>query len=190
MLSRLRRFSASVYTRGKSYCYEDFGYKTFILGNNLCLLFPQFATLLITDVALLQVNEHKHKHTSPTAINKIRKSYIPMSVPPSRSRGTRKNDGETEEDRPNIKASFVPRPRAVLSSPDNDSMIGSNNKAKVGRHTVVIKDNDPRQNMLSQCKISPRNATAESSKKRRARSKAAIDHTSNMKGKEGLVLSV
>ncbi|PON44370.1 hypothetical protein PanWU01x14_267590 [Parasponia andersonii] len=33
-----------------------------------------------------------------------------------------------KDSKPNVRASSVPRPRAVLSSPDNDGMIGSRNK--------------------------------------------------------------
>ncbi|XP_058101452.1 uncharacterized protein LOC131245780 isoform X2 [Magnolia sinica] len=76
---------------------------------------------------------------------RIPKSYVPITPMPSvaASKGTArplkgKNNKEIDADsKTNIRASSVPRPRAVLSSPDNDGMIGSRNKLSRGRHSVL-----------------------------------------------------
>ncbi|KAF6144466.1 hypothetical protein GIB67_024693 [Kingdonia uniflora] len=49
-----------------------------------------------------------------------------------------KNVKELEDERPNIRASSVPPPRAVLSSPDNDGLIG-NKKALFKDRSSVLK---------------------------------------------------
>ncbi|KAJ6430267.1 hypothetical protein OIU84_021634 [Salix udensis] len=77
-----------------------------------------------------------HQDESPPPIARIPKSYSPTVIMPrvSVSEGTDKKNNFTEEDRPNIRASSIPRPRAVLSSPDNDAVIGNNyNKTKVAK---------------------------------------------------------
>ncbi|KAH7517442.1 hypothetical protein FEM48_Zijuj09G0065300 [Ziziphus jujuba var. spinosa] len=70
---------------------------------------------------------------SPPSIARIMKTYLQDSTIPSisPSKGTVKNKKLVKENaKPNINraCNSVPRPRAVLSSPDNDGMIGSRNK--------------------------------------------------------------
>lgn len=56
-----------------------------------------------------------------------------------------KSESTSDEDsKLNIRASTVPRPRAVLSSPDNDVMIGKKNKRIVERPSA-LKNNNPLQ---------------------------------------------
>ncbi|XP_048127716.1 uncharacterized protein LOC115730546 [Rhodamnia argentea] len=56
-----------------------------------------------------------------------------------------KSESTSDEDsKLNIRASTVPRPRAVLSSPDNDVMIGKNNK-RIGGRPSALKNNNPLQ---------------------------------------------
>ncbi|KAF8016612.1 hypothetical protein BT93_H1973 [Corymbia citriodora subsp. variegata] len=53
-----------------------------------------------------------------------------------------KSESTSDEDsKPNIRASTVPRPRAVLSSPDNDVMIGKKNKRIVERPSALKNNN-------------------------------------------------
>ncbi|KAI4318171.1 hypothetical protein L6164_025974 [Bauhinia variegata] len=90
-----------------------------------------------------------HGSRSP-ARAKIPKSYVPQEpiiprIPVSENLGLRslasdfsgltghEKDGNTDEDKVNIRASSIPRPRAVISSPDNDEMIGKKNSIKDGR---------------------------------------------------------
>ncbi|GAB2233192.1 hypothetical protein Droror1_Dr00002410, partial [Drosera rotundifolia] len=98
----------------------------------------------------------EHKHYSPHVIARIPTSYVPTSVKTPTSTGTGNEDKDGEEDKPNIRASSIPRPRAILSSPDNDGMTGSNNKAKVS------KDHNSRRSMLSKCRVSPAIAASDS----------------------------
>ncbi|KAL2325038.1 hypothetical protein Fmac_024096 [Flemingia macrophylla] len=46
--------------------------------------------------------------------------------------GSEKDDS-TDENKVNIRASSIPPPRAVISSPDNDELIGNRNKIRDGR---------------------------------------------------------
>ncbi|KAJ6898486.1 hypothetical protein NC652_025108 [Populus alba x Populus x berolinensis] len=79
-----------------------------------------------------------HQDVSPPIVARIPKSYVPNVIMPkvSVSEEAGKKSNSTEEDRLNIRASSIPRPRAVLSSPDNDAVIGSNNWTKVARPTA------------------------------------------------------
>ncbi|XP_010264876.1 PREDICTED: uncharacterized protein LOC104602770 [Nelumbo nucifera] len=79
----------------------------------------------------------------PTLIAKIPKSYIPKSATASisASKEEHKDMKGIEEDKPNIRASAVPRPRAVLSSPDNDGMIGHRNRLPSERTSILKRHN-------------------------------------------------
>ncbi|KAK7268699.1 hypothetical protein RIF29_21405 [Crotalaria pallida] len=57
----------------------------------------------------------------------------------------------TDENKLNIRASSIPRPRAVISSPDNDVMIGNTNKIRGGRLSAT-KNGAVLQNRHTQCK--------------------------------------
>ncbi|XP_052206414.1 uncharacterized protein LOC127810875 isoform X2 [Diospyros lotus] len=105
---------------------------------------------------------------SPASIVRIPKSYIPGATSPTipLSRGEGENDSKKkalEDKKTNTRASSVPRPRAVLSSPDNDVMIRSRNKAKTGLLSG-LKDNDSCQNRHTQCKVTPRRSAFETTK--------------------------
>ncbi|KAJ6911316.1 hypothetical protein NC652_021826 [Populus alba x Populus x berolinensis] len=112
-----------------------------------------------------------HQDDSPPPIARIPKSYVPSVIMPkvSVSEGTEKKNIFNEEDKPNIRASSIPRPRAVLSSPDatrisnkrfsnsypdNDAVIGNNNKTRVARPSA-LKNNKVIQNRHEQCKVVP-----------------------------------
>ncbi|KAE8677633.1 TLD-domain containing nucleolar protein, putative isoform 2 [Hibiscus syriacus] len=56
-----------------------------------------------------------------------------------------KTKSEEEQARPNIRVSSTPRPRAVISGPDNDAVIGYKNKIE-GRQRRVSKDHGTVQN--------------------------------------------
>lgn len=61
-------------------------------------------------------------------------------------------NGSDEDKRSNIRASSVPPPRAVLSSPDNDGIVGHQNKRIQGRRIPVNgQEPDNRHGPLSQC---------------------------------------
>lgn len=76
----------------------------------------------------------EHKDESPPVVVRIPKSYVSKSDMPLApvSKGSAKsiNRNVIEEEKQNIRASSVPRPRAVLSSPDNDGIVRSKNKTR------------------------------------------------------------
>ncbi|XP_062104439.1 uncharacterized protein LOC133815641 [Humulus lupulus] len=113
------------------------------------------------------VNEYE-EDISPPSIAKIPKSYIPSSIAFSFANDTpnvaipkisalQGEDGDKnidEDCKHNIRASSIPRPRAVLSSPDNDLVIGNKNRCKKEK-TPVLKNRHLPQNRHALCKIIP-----------------------------------
>ncbi|XP_022760359.1 uncharacterized protein LOC111306757 isoform X2 [Durio zibethinus] len=95
------------------------------------------------------VKRHQDVSSMPTA--RIPESYVPEIEKPSDSatEEAKKNKIKTdEEDRPNIRVSLTPRPRAVISSPDNDAVIGNKNRIK-GEHRTALKNHNMVQNRHS-----------------------------------------
>ncbi|KAJ6689207.1 hypothetical protein OIU85_005592 [Salix viminalis] len=133
-----------------------------------------------------------HQDESPPPIARIPKSYSPTVIMPrvSVSEGTDKKNNFTEEDRPNIRASSIPRPRAVLSSPDNDAVIGNNyNKTKVARSSA-LKNSKVIQNRHEQCKAVPSRISVASTPTNTRESKSTPDSRSEVKVKKGLPAEV
>ncbi|KAF8388286.1 hypothetical protein HHK36_026952 [Tetracentron sinense] len=134
----------------------------------------------------------EYQNDSPPSVARIPESYIPNLAMPliSGSKGAGKNNKESKDDtRPNIGSSSVLRPRAVLSSPDNDGMIGSKNKLTRERPSA-LKNNNLGQSSPAQCKVMPRRVIAESPVKTRRVSKEAADDNGNLKEKKGPELTV
>ncbi|XP_065862970.1 uncharacterized protein [Euphorbia lathyris] len=81
----------------------------------------------------------EYRDISPPRIARVPNSYVPNIILPtntvlpteSASEEADKKSNSDVEDRPNIRASSVARPRAVLSSPDNDAVIGNRNRNRV-----------------------------------------------------------
>lgn len=112
-------------------------------------------------------NEHQSA-SLPQA--RVPKSYVPNVPMPSisvskdatsRSTGKKKKEVD-EESRTNIRASSVPRPRAVLSSPNNDEMIGSRNRLSRDRQSITKANNLVGQTTPAEGKRVLKNANAES----------------------------
>ncbi|KAK7391660.1 hypothetical protein VNO78_20077 [Psophocarpus tetragonolobus] len=61
-------------------------------------------------------------------------------------------DDNTSETKVNIRAGPIPRPRAVISSPDNDILLGNRNKSRDGRRLSASKD-VALQNRHVHCKV-------------------------------------
>ncbi|XP_077229743.1 uncharacterized protein LOC143862559 [Tasmannia lanceolata] len=113
------------------------------------LLLRVFESLSVQD-RCSQGNEDQND-SPPHA--KVPKTYIPNVPLSSIAVEKVNNNNEVDEDiRPYIRASSVPRPRAVLSSPDNDDMIGSMNKLSTRRQTV-LKNHNSSQNTHVQGKV-------------------------------------
>ncbi|XWS13917.1 hypothetical protein CRYUN_Cryun36dG0079900 [Craigia yunnanensis] len=90
----------------------------------------------------------RHQDVSPMRTARIPKSYVPEVEKPSDSAPEEAEKNKTkidEEARPNIRVSSTPRPRAVISSPDNDAVIGNKNRIK-GEYRTALKNNNMVQN--------------------------------------------
>ncbi|KAL8479655.1 hypothetical protein ACS0TY_026532 [Phlomoides rotata] len=99
---------------------------------------------------------------SPGSVVRVPRTYYPKTPPPSflSSQGTNKEKTVVEENQKNVRATSAPRPRAVLSSPDNDGIIGGRTHAKRQLFSG-LKKRDSSQNRHTQCKIFPKSAAAE-----------------------------
>ncbi|GMP55891.1 hypothetical protein CsSME_00020565 [Camellia sinensis var. sinensis] len=126
---------------------------------------------------------------SPPSIARIPKSYIANSaipmIPLPKGEGKSSNKKKAMEDsRPNIRSSPIPRPRAVLSSPVNDGVIGGRNKAKI-EVLSGLKDHNLRQTRHTQCKVIPRRSTVETPITTKRESKEAADGKTDLEQKKG-----
>ncbi|KAK1362627.1 hypothetical protein POM88_047101 [Heracleum sosnowskyi] len=92
------------------------------------------------------------------SVVRIPKSYVSKPIMPLApvSKGSAKsiNRKIVEEEKQNIRASSVPRPRAVLSSPDNDGLLKSKQKSRQ-EISSGLKNHNQRQNRHAQCKVIP-----------------------------------
>ncbi|KAM0966717.1 hypothetical protein FF1_022476 [Malus domestica] len=124
--------------------------------------------------------EKEHEETPPTVV-RIPESYVPSVVIPSISatEGEMKDNKVEEEIKQNIRASSIPRPRAVLSSPVNDTAIGSKNRIKAVR-TPALKNHNLVKNNHTQSV--PSHITENS--KKAIKSKGASEGNS-LKGRKG-----
>ncbi|KAI9196212.1 hypothetical protein LWI28_021986 [Acer negundo] len=139
--------------------------------------------------------EKEHRDVSPPFIARVPKSYATTNVvTPTISSCKEKID---ENDKPNIRATPILRPRAVLSSPDNDAVIGNKNRNKAERPTA-LKNRNPVQNrhLNVQCKVIPSRVIAKSQKNTNSltdtttTTTATTDNKSDLKGKKGPTVAV
>lgn len=109
----------------------------------------------------LSLNDFSSSDEPPASIVRVPGSNVPKSPISTYtgSKGEENNKTKTvsAENRKNVRASSVPRPRAVLSSPDNDGIIGSKTKTRRELHPSTKG-----QNRHAQHKVFPRSTTAES----------------------------
>ncbi|KDO39357.1 hypothetical protein CISIN_1g026018mg [Citrus sinensis] len=95
-----------------------------------------------------------------------------------------KNDVKIDEtEKPNIRAGSILRPRAVLSSPDNDAVIGNKNRLK-GERPAALRNHDMVSNRhaKAKCKASP---THIKSQLNTTSSNNVHENKSDNKGKKG-----
>lgn len=107
----------------------------------------------------LSVNDSSSPDDSPRPVVRLPRSYVPQSPPPSFYRSkeeTNKMSAVVKENQKTVRATSAPRPRAVLSSPDNDGIIGSRTQPSPG-----LKNRDSCPNRHTQCKIFPKSTAAE-----------------------------
>ncbi|KAM3683378.1 hypothetical protein ACJW31_12G142700 [Castanea mollissima] len=77
----------------------------------------------------LSIQAKENRIDSPSSIAGVTKARVPNFPAQLISMSkVKKNDKQIEKSGEQIRANSAPRPRAILSSPDNDGMIGSRNK--------------------------------------------------------------
>ncbi|KAL7145047.1 hypothetical protein ABFS83_07G052500 [Erythranthe nasuta] len=112
-----------------------------------------------------------HHFSSPDestgSVARIPRSYAPKTPPPSfyaSKEAAEKKKAVVEENQKNVRATSAPRPRprAVLSSPDNDGIIGSKKQARTEVLSPGLKNQTSNHNRHKLCKIFPKSVSAES----------------------------
>ncbi|XP_038895110.1 uncharacterized protein LOC120083415 isoform X2 [Benincasa hispida] len=138
-------------------------------------------SLLLQDSSNSPGKEH---HVSPSPSAKIPKAYIPNEIKPSTSESQERRCQMVDEDnKANIRASSIPMPRAIISSPENDLMIGKKNR-KTTEKPSVLKNHNSVQSRHSQCKIIASHSANENPISSR-RSKETADSKCRSIGKNG-----
>ncbi|KGN56812.1 uncharacterized protein LOC101203442 [Cucumis sativus] len=130
-----------------------------------------------------KVKEHR---VSLLSCAKIPKACSTNEIKPSTSEPQESERSCTivdEDNKANIRASSIPMPRAVVSSPENDQMIGKKNR-KTTEKPSVLKNCNSVQSRHSQCKIIARHSANENSISSR-RSKDTTDSKCRSVGKNG-----
>ncbi|XP_027366774.1 uncharacterized protein LOC113873025 isoform X2 [Abrus precatorius] len=115
-----------------------------------------------------------------------------FSSTPDSSGGTGpEKDDSTDENKINIRASSIPRPRAVISSPENDIMIGNINKTRDGRLSAS-KNGAALHNRHAHCKVKSHGVTdipPDTRKHKEPGSKDKIDPVGKKKVHKGSIKS-
>lgn len=153
-----------------------------------------FASLPIRVSSSSPPVKEEQQDVSPPFVPRIQNTRVlnAVNVTPtvSNSREPEKHDRKVDEkDRSNIRltssSSSVLRPRAVLSSPDNDAMIGNKNKIGANRSKVLRNHNFIQNRHVSaQCKVAP----STKSQMHTNLSNEASDKKSDLKGKTSSVM--
>ncbi|XP_059632302.1 uncharacterized protein LOC132274946 [Cornus florida] len=132
---------------------------------------------------------NESKYGSPASIVRIPTHHISNSATPAvpvvkeAGKNNSSNRKDVEDSKPNIRAGSILRPRAVLSSPDNDGMIRSRKKTRAELMSG-LKNHNLCQNRHTQCKVEPRTIVAESPISMRRDSKDAADRKTDPKGRK------
>lgn len=129
---------------------------------------------------------------SPRSVVRIPKSYIsnsdiPMTPLPKEGKIDNKVK-DAEGSKPDAKTTSVLRPRAVLSSPDNDGVIRNRNKVKA-ELLSGLKNHNLCQNRHIRCKVSPKRSTSENSITKKGEPKEVADSKSELKGRRRSTLT-
>ncbi|KAK9087761.1 hypothetical protein Syun_030155 [Stephania yunnanensis] len=130
------------------------------------------------------LNGNDFNSDSPPSIARVPKNYVPgLATPPVPScKGDGNNKTVVEESRPNIRASSVPRPRAVLSSPDNDEIIGKRKQLSQDRSSL-LKRRSPGPNTIINGKISSSCVKSKTTTNVKSSLKEKTDSKNHLKGK-------
>ncbi|KAL3626484.1 hypothetical protein CASFOL_030033 [Castilleja foliolosa] len=106
---------------------------------------------------------HHSSSSDKSPVVRVPPPYAPKSPAPSfrlTPKDANKKKAVVEENRKDVRHSSAPRPRAVLSSPDNDGIIGSKTSTRTKLFSG-LKDRPPSQNRHSRCKIFPKSSGSE-----------------------------
>ncbi|XP_022974540.1 uncharacterized protein LOC111473205 isoform X5 [Cucurbita maxima] len=131
-------------------------------------------SLFLEDLSSSSGKEHR---VSPSSTAKVPKVYSPNVVKPSTSESQDKRCNKV-----NTRASSIPMPRAVLSSPENDLMIGKKNR-KTTEKPSVLKNHNSVQSRHSQCKTVARHSVNENPICLRKSKEAVVDSKCRSSGK-------
>ncbi|XP_023538643.1 uncharacterized protein LOC111799527 isoform X1 [Cucurbita pepo subsp. pepo] len=126
----------------------------------------------------LTENEGKEHRVSPSSTAKVPKVYSPNVVKPS----TSESQADKRCNKVNTRASSIPMPRAVLSSPENDLMIGKKNR-KPTEKPSVLKNHNSVQSRHSQCKTVARHSGNENPICSRKSKETVVDSKCRSAGK-------
>lgn len=138
-----------------------------------CSVIPlqDFNSLSIRDYS----PEKEHKYLS---VAKVPRSYFPRSItPPALPKAARNSNKQAENNgKQHIRASSIPRPRAVISSPDNDQILGNRIKMRLERPSAMRNQNTARRCIhLAQSKPSDHRSPPSTTTLRKPNSKAAVE---------------
>ncbi|CAN1279067.1 hypothetical protein LINPERPRIM_LOCUS16873, partial [Linum perenne] len=180
-------------------------------GSLLSLKDIQFLTIQETrfPVKLLQdiaVKRGQEVSPSPSPNAKIPKHYVPslilpqqpetpttpVSVSTESSATDTKSNPDEGDDRPLIRAGSIPPPRAVLSSPQNDALIGNKNRVAkpTTRPSALRNKNSIQERHVQQCKVMPRTPIDDSAvRSRKSKDQLPAEKTDH-KGKKGTSAAV
>ncbi|KAH9620951.1 hypothetical protein KSS87_010700 [Heliosperma pusillum] len=124
------------------------------------------------------------KQASSLSVAKVPKLHTPTSITPPHALPKAQVKSELESDDTNRKhnrASSIPRPRAVISSPDNDELLGSKNRTRIQRLSG-LKSRNLSESLRTECRLAP-TSTGRNALKRVEETKKAA-RTSNAETKK------
>ncbi|CAN1279066.1 hypothetical protein LINPERPRIM_LOCUS16873, partial [Linum perenne] len=116
----------------------------------------------------------------------------PVSVSTESSATDTKSNPDEGDDRPLIRAGSIPPPRAVLSSPQNDALIGNKNRVAkpTTRPSALRNKNSIQERHVQQCKVMPRTPIDDSAvRSRKSKDQLPAEKTDH-KGKKGTSAAV
>ncbi|CAN1279069.1 hypothetical protein LINPERPRIM_LOCUS16873 [Linum perenne] len=160
-------------------------------GSLLSLKDIQFLTIQETR---FPVKRGQEVSPSPSPNAKIPKHYVPsLILPQQQSSATdTKSNPDEGDDRPLIRAGSIPPPRAVLSSPQNDALIGNKNRVAkpTTRPSALRNKNSIQERHVQQCKVMPRTPIDDSAvRSRKSKDQLPAEKTDH-KGKKGTSAAV
>ncbi|MCD9644991.1 hypothetical protein HAX54_033619 [Datura stramonium] len=108
----------------------------------------------------LSISDFSSSDDSPTSVVRIPRACILSpdrhGLPSSRGRTKDSNQNISGGSKTNARANSVPRPRAVLSSPDNDQMISMRSKMKAEVFSSLKNHNSCQNRHHIKCKTFPK----------------------------------